>query len=147
MRRTMNVIADHRRWRHCIVAVCLLAWAGCGRSDVRLPVEGTVTLDETPLAEGSIAFRPLPGTSSPTAGGTITNGQFSLRPDQGPREGKFRVEITSPHKAGQEMDARIHAMIDVYEETIPTRYNQNSELTADVTTKGPNRFVFALKTH
>ena len=143
----MNTIVNNRRPGRWICAVCLLAWSGCGRSDGRQAVDGTVTLDGAPLAQGSIAFRPLPGTSSPTAGGAIADGNFSLSSDQGPREGKFRVEITAPRNAGKKMDSKIHAMIDVYEETIHERYNRNSELTAEVTRGGPNRFNFTLKSH
>ena len=37
-----------------------------------------------------------------------------------------------------------NAWIDGYEQYIPTRYNRQSELTADVTETGPNRFEFVL---
>ena len=43
------------------------------------------------------------------------------------------------------MDTRTHTMVDQYEDSIPQRYNRQSELTAEVAAGGPNRFEFKLK--
>ncbi len=45
----------------------LLLLAGCGPSSDRQALEGTVTFDAAPLADGSIMLRPLPGTRMPPA--------------------------------------------------------------------------------
>ena len=139
--------------------LCVLGlWAcaalcGCGQNGGRQALNGTVTLDEKPVAEGGIVFLPLPGTSGPTAGGTIAQGRFSIAPEGGTLAGTFRVEITATRKTGKKVPNRImqaidptaeNAWIDGYEQYIPTRYNRQSELTADVTETGPNRFEFAL---
>lgn len=137
-------IHNQLAWR-CILAACLPVLAGCSRSDGRQALEGTVTLDGVPLAEASIAFRPLPGTVSPAAGGSITAGKFSIAREQGPCAGMFRVEITAIRPTGEKrMDTLTHTMVDAYEESIPQQYNTQSTLTADVTAHGPNRFTFDL---
>ncbi len=49
-----------------ILTVVLFSW-GCGSAD-RANVSGKVTLDGQPLETGSIAFEPIEGTQSPSAG-------------------------------------------------------------------------------
>ena len=130
---------------------CLLGlWAcaalcGCGQ-DGRQALEGTVTVDGKPLGEGDIVFFPQPGTLGPTAGGQIVQGHFSVAPEGGTLAGTFRVEITATRKTGEQVkDPTLdNALVDRYEQYLPTRYNQQSELTAEVTETGPNRFEFPL---
>ena len=93
---------------------------------------------------------PQPGTSSPTAGGDIAQGRFSITPGGRTFSGTFRVEITAvrstgrkvmdPHRGGGE-----RKLIDETEQFIPARYNRESELTAKVSEQEPSRFEFALK--
>ena len=97
----------------CVTGLCLLLLAGCGPQSDRSSLEGTVTLNGQPLAEGSIALRPLPGTRGPTAGGKIANGTFAILPAQGTFTGTFRVEITASRKTGkQTKDAMLDIMVD-----------------------------------
>ena len=131
--------------RAAVCGICLLLSAGCGWESGRRALEGTVTLDAQPLAEGSISFRPLPGTSGPTAGGKITEGKFSVSPEGGTFVGTFRVEITASRKTGRKVPDTIMAgEVDEVVQFIPARYNRQSELTAEVTDAGPNRFEFPL---
>ena len=123
----------------------MLVLAGCGRANDRKALEGTVILDEAPLAEGSIAFRPLPGTSGPTAGGEIAGGRFSISTQGGAFAGTFRVEITAMCKTGKKVkDPMLGVLVDEYEQYVPARYNRESQLTADVQGDGPNQFEFKL---
>ena len=123
------------------------AFVGCGRTSDRQALEGAVTLDGAPLAEGSITFRPMPGASGPTAGGRITEGKFSVSPRQGTFVGAFRVEIIATRKTGRKiidtMWGEEHE-VEQTEQFLPARYNRQSELTAEVTEAGPNRFEFDL---
>jgi len=125
--------------------ICLLLLAGCGSSGDRRALEGTVTLDGVPLAEGYITFLPQPDTGGPTAGGKITQGHFSISTKGGTFVGTFRVEISATRKTGRKvMDAMLGRKVDEIVQYLPTRYNQQSKLTAQVQGDGPNRFEFTL---
>jgi hypothetical protein len=127
-----------------VLLSCAALLAGCGGSP-RLAVTGTVTLDGVPLEEGYIQFRPLPGTPGPTAGAEIVNGRFSIAKEKGTFAGTFRVEITATRKTDQKvMDDFSGKLADVHEQFVPARYNSQTELTAQVTRQGPNRFEFPL---
>jgi hypothetical protein len=136
---------SRRAWLAVMLFGLLVSW-GCSQSGGRQSLEGTVTLDGKPLAEGSIVFVPQPGTKSPTCGGTISEGHFSIAPAGGAFTGKFRVEITAIRTTGRKVARRQDGkMMDETAQVIPARYNAQSELTATVTEKGPNRFEFPLK--
>ncbi len=131
----------------CCVVVC-----GCNH-DGRQPLEGTVALDNQPLPAGDITFFPLSGTPGPTAGGKIIDGHFSIPAEGGTMAGTFRVHITAQRKTGKQvfdptaqmMDPNAkNGMIDQYEQYIPARYNQQSELTADVVQGSHKSFEFVL---
>ena len=121
----------------------LLLLTGCGQDSNRKSLEGDVTLDGQPLMKGSITLVPMQGTGGPTAGGTIDNGKFSIT-SKGTFVGKFRVEITANRKTGQKKQGPFGNMVDDYEQYIPDRYNQQSELEAEVTEAGSNHFEFPL---
>jgi hypothetical protein len=124
----------------------LVLLAGCSRSTGRLSLEGTVTFDGAPLAEGSILFLPQGNTTSPTCGGRISQGRFSILPKDGAACGTFRVQITAVRNTGRKLTRPMDGQqMDKTEQFIPARYNQNSELTATVGDKDPNQFEFVLK--
>jgi hypothetical protein len=126
----------------CAIAVWVLS--GCGHGG-RMPLEGTVTLDGRPLKEGAIQFNPLPGTPGPTVGGEIVDGKFTILSSGGPFVGKFSVQITSAGLTGRKvLDPFSNKMIDEYAQCLPPRYNSQSQLQAEVTAAGPNRFDFAI---
>ena len=58
-----------------LIAVLILA--GCDSSNVAV-VTGTAKFDGKPIEKGSIGFYPVDGATS-TAGGEITNGQYSVK--------------------------------------------------------------------
>jgi len=119
---------------------------GCSQANGRQGLDGTVTLDGKPLEAGSIAFVPQPGTSSPTAGGDISQGRFSIAAPGGVTPGTFRVEITATRGTGKTLtDPRFGKPVDETVQYIPAQYNSNSRLTATITEQGPNRFEFAIQ--
>ena len=142
------MIIKTRQWHWCRLsmwAIGLLVLAGCGGHDGRRAIEGTVTLDGEPLAKGTITFRPQPGTSSPTAGATISGGRFSVPGDKSVLAGTFRVEIIATRKTGKKsQDPILGIMVDEVEQYLPARYNQQSELTAEVTDAKRTPLNFAL---
>jgi hypothetical protein len=132
--------------RLLIAAWVVLIISGCGPKSTRLGVEGRVTFDGAPVPEGKISFIPLPGTSSPTAGATIKDGDFKVPRDKGVRPGKFRVEIRAIRDSGKTMrDDLSGETIAKKEAYIPKRYNDASELVAEIAPEGTNRLEYDLK--
>ena len=127
-------------------ALCVLAlFAGCGPLRTKLPVvRGTITLDGAPVAKGSILFFPADFVGAP-AEGAIKDGQFvALVP-----AGAKRVVIQAPRVLGKAkaFDSMPESMLaDVIQETIPLRYNSQSELMCTVESDGA-RADFDLKTY
>jgi hypothetical protein len=113
---------------------------GCG-NDAQPIVSGTVTVDGQPLATGTMHFSPLAGESS-SAATRIVSGQFSVPLERT----KYKVQIFAPKasKVEAKLDANGPGGGPTMEETLPPRFNVQSELTLDVT--GPRSDVrFDLK--
>jgi len=108
-----------------------LAALGC-QGDKMIPVQGKVTLDGEPIEAGAIQFQPLDG-SGPTAGSIITNGAYNTAVPPG----KMRVEIRASKSLGKrkEFDTPDSRMVDIIGEAVPSKYNSESTLTADIATK------------
>lgn len=111
---------------------------GCGGSDGRLEVSGSVKVDGQPLESGSISFIPAAGTRGPSAGAEIKQGRYSIAAEGGPVPGKYRVEIKGMRKTGRRIkDGFPHPpddMVDEIEQFLPPKYSTaQSELTAELT--------------
>ncbi len=114
-----------------IVAVvgCLLV-VGCKQSGPELVrVEGTVTMDGKPLANASIEFAPAPGTNATTSYGvTDSNGHYVMEfsdTRSGVMPGKYIVRIST-----EQVDEETGSIKQ--KETVPAKYNVNSELVVEV---------------
>ena len=134
---SMKVIAGSVR--AIAAASIVLVSGGCGRSD--LPelgtVEGTVKMDGQPLAGRQVQFLPE-GGGRPGTGVTDEQGHYELvytAGVEGTNVGSNRVEITTIWPEGEPQPGE--------RETIPPRYNTNTELKADVQ-PGHNTFDFEL---
>jgi hypothetical protein len=126
------------RWFGCLVVSGLIVAAGGCDTGPRLsPVTGTVTLDGAPVPEGDILFTPADPNLSPEAG-KIKDGKYEIKS----REGKMKVQINAskivPGAAKGAMGE------DVATEYIPSKYNTQTTLSADVKA-GPNTFDFPLE--
>src|SRR5207253_1664581 len=99
-----------------------LLFSSC--SDSTPDVTGTVTLDNQPLAEGTIVFESEDG-KTPAASGTITSGKYSLKVAPGPKTVKIMAS-----KASDKVDPAMGGAPKV--SIIPTVYNTQSTLKADV---------------
>lgn len=123
------------------LAFLLLALAGCNQGaqePTRYPVRGTVLLDGKPLAEGIIYFKTIATGAVDSA--PIKDGKFDGQAEAGER----RVEITSPQTVDN--PNATPGMLDQEQvETIPARYNSQSELTEDVKADGANEYEFTLE--
>lgn len=112
-------------------ALCL----GCGESGPKLfPVAGSVTWNGAPLENGDILFTPADG--SVPIPGKIQAGRYAL---QSPA-GKMKVEIRATREGALDpvMGARSRTQF------LPPRYNDATELTAEVLELNPNEIPFEL---
>jgi hypothetical protein len=108
---------------------------GCSRTDT-VVVSGSVAWEGAPMTQGDIVF--LSGDPHvPASAGKITDGAFSFRT----KPGEKRVEIRSFRLSGKKTPQG-RPIGEMY---IPNRYNDNSELKANVTIDGKNKFDFELK--
>lgn len=102
---------------------------GCAESSTHGTVNGTVTLDDQPLAEGTVRFVPVDGASQ-TASAMVTDGKFTATVPIG----RMRVEFSAPKVVGRHRmyDTPNSPVVDDVVERLPPRYNVQSELTLDV---------------
>jgi len=127
-----------------------LSLTGCGGASDDLPrksVSGTVTLDGAPLKAGSIAFDPENVPQNPVSvGAVITEGAYSIPGDGGPTPGTYRVSIRAGDAgdAGDAAEAPGATPKARAKEPIPPKYNENTELKAEVKAEGSNTFKFDL---
>src|SRR5688572_18410502 len=77
-----------------VAALVIAAFLGCGRSDGRQLVSGTVTFQGKPLDQGTIDFYAA-GKSTVEAGALITEGKYEIPADKGLLPGKYLVKIQS----------------------------------------------------
>jgi hypothetical protein len=122
----------------CSFGVLTTALAGgCQRASDTVDVTGTVTWNGALIPSGTIILEPAEQHQAPI-GGTIRDGKFLLHA----KPGKMRVQIDAV-RATQQRDPQTGTLLG--EMYIPSRYNRETELTADVTRDGKNSFEFALK--
>lgn len=119
------------------VGIVLALLAGCGEKPKDLPklglVTGVVKVDDKPLAKASVQF--VPQTSRMSSGITDAEGKYELMFNaslKGAAVGQHQVRISSASSAE-------------IPETLPPRYNTQTELTA-VVKEGTNTINFNLKT-
>ena len=118
-----------RKTRRSLVAVLVIAIAGCTQGDGKTSVTGTVVVDGKPALLGSISFMPVDGRG-PSAGAAIVDGHYTSRVIAG----DTRVAIRVPKVIGQKKryDTPDSPMIDVVEEALPARYNDATDLRVEV---------------
>jgi hypothetical protein len=127
-------------WVQRALLILSVLASGCSQEPRRYPVSGAVTLDGQPIPSGDILFVPIAGDRGPDPG-TIKDGRYELLATAGEK----RVEISaSKIRPG---GARGAGGEPVAEEYVPSRYNTESKLTAEVQAKGDksaNRLDFSL---
>jgi hypothetical protein len=111
----------------------------------REAVSGKVTLDGKPLERGTISF--LPATQSPTPGMvSIVGGSYSMPKAYGLVPGSYKVSISSSDSTGpaEKFGDVPGKTPPPPKELIPTRYNSDTTLTAEVKQGASNSFDFDL---
>jgi hypothetical protein len=128
--------------------ILCLASTGCDRSPyVIVPVSGTVTLDDEPLADALVSFQPIGATTSSepgpgSFGRTDEEGRYTLQivePDQpGAVVGPHRVLISTATSGGGDGDRTVG-------ERVPRRY-RDGKLQFTVPDGGTSEADFELHT-
>jgi hypothetical protein len=107
-----------------------------------VPLSGTVTINGAPMDLGMITFVPE-DPSQTSVGGKVSDGKFSLDATRGPYPGKYRVQIHWAKKTGRKVPNGDGGMQDETAEGLPAKFNQDTELTATITS-GSNKVDFNL---
>ncbi|MSR56416.1 MAG: hypothetical protein EXS05_01930 [Planctomycetaceae bacterium] len=134
------------------LSIAAMVCCGCGGGGTDLgkhgSVSGTVTFDGKPVELGQITFTPV-GKEGTVTGAEIKNGKYSVSREAGPLVGQHKVSIHANRKSGAQIPAIMPApegtMIDVMEEYIPTKYNFESTLTAEIKAGDNPKVDFDLK--
>jgi hypothetical protein len=127
----------------CMLAACVIPFAGCSDSGSMVKVRGTVKCAGQPVQHGSIMFIPEAG---PASSGQIENGQYTLqtRSDEGVRPGSYRVVILSytPAPTDPNQSTPVKSGPEV-----PAKYNlpDKSDLKAEIESGKENVIDFDLK--
>ncbi len=125
-----------------LLAICMVV--GCGQSGPEIArVHGTVTLDGKPLPGAVIMFVPVSGR--PSASETDANGRYVLEFSAGRKgaiPGMNRVEINTARQA-YEKDGKNYPAV---KESVPAKYNRETELDFNVEPGKNNVADFVLKT-
>jgi hypothetical protein len=119
-----------------LLALCgvLSLLTGCG-SNVggNVAVSGNVTYDGEPLKTGQVVFEPRgPGRM---AIGQLVDGRYSIAAERGPLPGGYVVRITASRPSGETASAGPtggNELREVYEQFVPAKYNDGSELSIDI---------------
>src|SRR5262245_46998276 len=117
--------------RHGILGAALAAAlliVGCSDPTTG-QVSGKVTWGGKPLEKGNITFVPADG-KSPTAGGEVNGGNYSVRVSVG----KMKVSISAPKVVGQKKvyNTPDSPTMPITAEALPARYSTESKLELDV---------------
>lgn len=111
------------------VALFAVALVGCGPSIGS--VTGTVTVNGQPATGGIISFVSADGKGAPVTVEIQAGGQYSA---QGIVAGAKQVQISIPVVVGKrpEFNGPGAPMVEITDESIPAKYNSETELTFDL---------------
>lgn len=126
--------------------VVALAFAGCQTKSSGIEVTGDVQFNGQPLANGLIHFEPIDGKGT-SAARQIKDGKYEFAADSQMKPGKYKVSIrATPPDSGLDADAAMNGGPQKpFVDPIPKKYSDNTELTAEVTSDGPNELDFDLQ--
>jgi hypothetical protein len=134
----MSHFPSHLIDRRCLALVALAgalsALSGCGgKVTERVAVAGEVTFDGQPLQEGQVDFEPRgPGRM---AIGQVSNGRYTIAAERGPSAGDYLVRITATRPTGAMASTGSKPgdeLREVYEQFLPAKYNDASELSLKI---------------
>ncbi len=122
----------------------LIACVGCGGTDGKLKVTGTVTLKGEPLDDGIIEF----ASDEIRTGANITKGKYEVPAETGLKPGTYKVSITAgdgrtPADSPDGMPGPTGANI-ISKDRIPPEYNVKSNKEVTVEAGKENVFDYAI---
>jgi hypothetical protein len=128
-------------WGRATTLIGAILIAGCSEPTIGV-VTGTITVNGSPAKSGSIAFFPTNGKSS-TAGAEVVDGHYTAEVPLG----TAKVEIRVPKVVGKKKlyDTPDSPIKEVLAESLPAKYNDQTELTLDVQ-PGENYQDYKLRT-
>jgi hypothetical protein len=135
----------------CWLCCCLLfagMSAGCNQGPPaakRAKLEGTVTLNGQPVANGQIRFMAIdPNGMNVVA--DIKDGHYLLTENQGPTKGKYQVQFSVPSAQKKKVpnDDVPGEFREEAAETIPEKYRRDSKLIRDIAGDKAEVFDFQL---
>jgi hypothetical protein len=110
---------------------------GCDKQP-RTSVSGKVTFDGQPLPAGQIVFEPAGAGRLGIA--QISDGAYTMPAANGPTAGKYVVRITATRPTGRKAQAGYgndrKNLVDQFEQFLPAKYNDQSQLTTEVADAG-----------
>lgn len=128
------IIGNRANWALLLLA-CVPCFVGCTEKEVsRVAVAGSITYAGEPVQQGQIVFEPC--HNGRMGIGQIVGGSYSIPPEHGPSPGEYLVRITAARPTGEMSDAGTLAtdstQREVFEQFLPTKYNDHSELTVEI---------------
>lgn len=115
-----------------LLPAALICVFGCGRSgDGKVDVSGTVTFNGKPIEEGTIQFVHTETTADTV---TVTGGRYATRIPTGSK----KIVVHAYRKTGELLrdPTDKQSGYPVVSNYIPSKFNEQSELTTDVTPAG-----------
>lgn len=118
-----------RNWLMIVAAVCFtVSVVGCAPSDGLVLVSGSVTLDGTPISEGTIQFRALEGDQKAYAS-SIVDGKYEARVEPGPASVEVRASRIIEGKFVESNPGEFDPVGEMY---VPEKYNSRTVLKVTV---------------
>ena len=128
-----------------LAALLLINVSGCADQGVELvEIEGTVMLDNKPLHDAQVVFRPESGR--PSIGITDFDGHYVLRyteEDAGALPGTHKVSISTYLEPDTDTDDPVRS--EGFPEKVPAVYNTKTTLSQDVSPDHSEPVNFDLK--
>lgn len=117
--------------RILVLALCVVALAGCGGGPRRVEVRGKVSYDGRPIEEGEIRFVPATADMGALSGASISNGTYELAGAGAVPAGRHRVEITA-YRPVPDHQPDPNLPFVPKEQYLPDKYNRRTILEYEV---------------
>jgi hypothetical protein len=132
-----------QRFGIVVLLLSALLLGGCN-ANARYRVYGSVSYKGQPITAGLITFIPE-GSEASAGGAPITDGKYDIPAASGLPPGKYKVSISVPSAKVDPKEIETPGISVEAKETLPAKYNSETELRAEVTTGGTNEHNFDLK--